>query len=318
MNPKRVVMSSLLLLLLFIITGCESKDTKESEYQMYYINKEETKIESVPYELKATSTEAMVDELIQKLNEDPDDVSLQMAKLDYVNMVSYYIEDGQVYITFDEGYYDMSKITEVLCRAAIVRTLTQVPDITYVSFYVGDNPLTDLDGNVVGIMTKDDFVENTGNEINSYTRAALTLYFTNETGDKLVATNVDVVYSSNISMEKLIIEQLIKGPSSDKVYPTIPPDTKLLSVSIKDGICYVNFDEEYLEQIYEVIESVPVYSVVNSLLELSNINKVQIAINGKTDITFREAIKFDIFFERKVDIIEGYSVAEDKEESVSE
>jgi germination protein M len=117
-------------------------------------------------------------------------------------------------------------------------------------------------------------------------------------------------------MEKLILEQLIKGPATDKVHPTIPPETKLLGVSIKDGICYVNFDEGFLNQTYELTESVPVYSVVNSLLELPNISKVQIMINGETDITYREAIHFDTLFERNVDIVEKDAIVTTGEENI--
>lgn len=316
--PNRILFIFFLILLSCGLMGCSKREEKVSEYKLFYINKEETKIVSVPYNPTGVSTDQLVDEFIQKMNEKPEDVSVKMAKPSYVNMVKYHIEQQQVYIDFDAGYYNMPKVTEVLFRTAVVRTLTQIPGISYVSFYVGDTPLTDSMGNVVGIMTKSDFIENTGDEINTYQRANLTLYFANATGDKLVQTNVDVIYSSNISMEKLIIEQLIKGPSTDKVHPTISPDTKLLSVSIKDGICYVNFDEGFLKQSFEVSESIPVYSVVNSLLELSNVNKVQISINGKTNLTFREAIRFDTFFERNLDIIEGYSIKEEREESVSE
>ena len=57
---------------------------------------------------------------------------------------------------------------------------------------------------------------------------------------------MDVRYSSNVSKEKLIVEKLIQGPSGTEAYPTINPNTNLLSVTTKDGICYVNFDSTFL------------------------------------------------------------------------
>lgn len=303
-------------ILLLILGGCGNKKEASSEYNMFYVNKDETKIVEEAYTPQATTTSEIVDEFLSKLDENPKDANFKKAKPDYFKLLNYSVEEKQVYLTFDAGYYEMSNVTEVLFRTAIVRMLTQIPDIEFVSFYINDKPLTDANGNVVGIMTADNFIENTGDEINSYARTKLTLYYANEAGDKLIETSVDVVYSSNISAEKLIIEQLIRGPLTDKVYPTIPPETKLNSISIKDGVCYVNFDDGFLNPTYELTESVPVYSVVNSLLELPSINKVQILINGETNITYREAINFNTLFDRNLDIIENDSIVTGGEEDI--
>lgn len=313
---RKIKFGIICAILVLLMGGCGKKTENSSEYFMYYVNKDETKIVEEAYTPKSTSSTDMVAEFLSKLDENPKNANYKKAKPDSVKLLNYSVEENQVYLTFDTGYYEMSNVTEILFRAAMVRMLTQIPDIKMVSIYINDQPLMDVNGNVIGIMTADNFIENTGEAINTYERTNLTLYYANETGDKLVETSVDVVYSSNISTEKLIIEQLIKGPSTDQVFPTIPPETKLISISIKDGVCYVNFDEGFLNQTYELIESVPVYSVVNSLLELPNINKVQILINGETDITYREAINFNTLFERNLDIIEDNSIVTTGKEDV--
>ena len=54
-------------------------------------------------------------------------------------------------------------------------------------------------------MTADLFIDNAGNEINAYEKTRLLLYFTNEDGERLIGVQTKpVVYSSNISMEKLV------------------------------------------------------------------------------------------------------------------
>ncbi len=163
----------------------------------------------------------------------------------------------------------------------------------------------DLDKNPVGQMNADSFVENTGDAINEETVTTLTLYFANKSGDKLVKEKVNVTGSSNISVEKLVVESLIRGPvSGDTDYPTLPPGTKILSISTKDGICYVNLNDGFLEQGYNVTEAVTIYSIVDSLTELSGISKVQILVNGETDLVYKESMRLDTIYERNLDIIE--------------
>lgn len=148
-------------------------------------------------------------------------------------------------------------------------------------------------------MNADSFVENTGDAINEETVTTLTLYFANKSGDKLVKEKVNVTGSSNISVEKLVVESLIRGPvSGDTDYPTLPPGTKILSISTKDGICYVNLNDGFLEQGYNVTEAVTIYSIVDSLTELSGISKVQILVNGETDLVYKESMRLDTIYER--------------------
>ena len=55
---------------------------------------------------------------------------------------------------------------------------------------------------------------------------------------------------------------------------------------------------------YDVLEAIPVYSIVNSLTEIAGVSKVQILINGETNLTYRESIRFDTIFERNLDMME--------------
>lgn len=162
----------------------------------------------------------------------------------------------------------------------------------------------DDNGISVGMMTADTFIENAGNEINAYEKVNLRLYFANEEGNLMVEENQrNVVYNSNISMEKLVVEKLIEGPKSAGAYPTINPAAKIVSVTVKDGICYVNLDSAFQSQPYNVTSEVTIYSITNSLVELPNVNKVQIAVDGETNISYRENVSLNTVFERNLDLL---------------
>ena len=129
------------------------------------------------------------------------------------------------------------------------------------------------------------------------------MYFANDKGDKLVKENFSVAYSRNVSIERAVVEQLIKGPDITTNGMTLPVNLKLLNISVKDGICYVNLDSSFLTEIVNVSSTIPIYSIVDSLCELSNIDKVQFLINGDSKKVYRESISLDAPFEMNVDII---------------
>lgn len=303
---KRILVFSAMVFLL-LLGGCQKEEPvdKSRLINLYVVNKEETKIYPIEYEASATETNARIEELLLKLSTTPAKLEYKAPLAGTFKLLSYSVEEGQLILNFDSHYKEQSVTTEILTRAAIVRTMTQVKGVNYVTFQVKGEPLTDNTGNLIGTMSGDYFIDNEGSVINSYERVSLHLYFANEKGDKLVQTNQKLM-NTNISMERLVVEQLIKGPSEyvkGKAFPTINPDTKILSVTVKDGVCYVNLDEAFSNQPYSVTSEVTLYSITNSLVELSNINKVQFSINGDTNVTYRENISLSAPLERNLDLV---------------
>lgn len=295
----------LLLAVPLLMAGCrKQQQVDESGYQIWYINQDETCLKYENKELQSKNEEGLLREMMEVMRETPTDDELKPVIPEDVTLLDFDFEHNQLYLDFSPEYKKMPKVYEVLCRAAIVRTMGQIDGVEYVDFQVNGEPLTDLEGKEIGLMNEDQFIENAGEEINAYKTADLTLYFANKAGDKLVGQRVAMEYNSNISLEKLIVEQLIAGPPFEGAYPTIPSETKLLNISIKDNICYVNLDEGFLGTGYNVIESIPVYSIVNSLIENTDAQKVQISINGETNRMFRESINFDTIFEKNEGLIE--------------
>ena len=249
----------------------------------------------------------MIVEVLTLLCSVPENKELKATLSGGINIINYSLDGGQVTVSLGEKYKELSKTTEVLTRAAVVRSLTQIPDVGYVMITIAGEPLMDMAGNPLGIMTADMFVDNEGEQMNSYEKVTIRLYFANETGDGLIPINRELVHNidvSNISMEKLVVEQLIAGPANDESYPTINPDTKLLGVTVKDGICYVNLDSAFLTPVNQVTSDVTIYSITNSLVELSNINKVQISIDGKKNVKFRDKYNLTTIFERNLQLLQ--------------
>lgn len=301
---QMLCMCVLLAVLLCSACGNEKQLDDGKVYQIYYVNKQETTTLTREYVSQTEDAQKLLGELLAQLGKIPDKLEYEAPLSSGFGLLGYALDNGQLTLNFDEQYKEMDTTKEVLMRAAIVRTVTQISEISYVSFTVQGEMLLDSTGTAIGTMSKDTFIDNAGNEINAYEKVTLRLYFANEDGTGLVEENRrNVVYSSNISLDKLVVEKLVEGPASEGVYPTVNPATKIVSVTTKDGICYVNLNEDFLNQPYNVSAEVTVYSITNSLVELSNVNKVQITVNGETDVSYREKITLNNVFERNLDML---------------
>ncbi len=302
----------LLLLLMALAAGCGRKQEQapeeepEGTYKIYYLNSSMTRLAPQRYYTKTREPGELIPELMDRFLNVPNDVDSQVALSDKVGYLGYRQEDQVLFLYFDAGYgskVNMNATREILCRAALAKTMTQIEGIDYISIYVADQPLLDSGGNPVGVLSDSDFIEGIS-DINSYEKSQLNLFFTDETGQHLVGETREVVHSINTSLERLIVEELLKGPQAAGHYRTLPEGTKLLNVSLNENICYINFDSAFLNNTLDVNEYIPIYSIVNSLSEISTVSKVQITINGSQDVMFRDVVSLNAQFERNLEILE--------------
>ena len=109
------------------------------------------------------------------------------------------------------------------------------------------------------------------------------LYFSDLKGEFLVGEQISVPPEYLENVPEYVVRQLIEGPDSETLRPTIPEGTRLLNVSAADGICMVNFSEEFWDNRPQTAleERMTVFSVVNSLAALEEVNEVDIRVQGQ-------------------------------------
>ena len=290
-----------------LLVSCGHKDAEDGNiYKVFYPDTGYTSIISEERRIVSGNSAAMVDTLMDALQENSTDGKGTAPITEDIIPEGYTFEDGRIEINFPAAYDEMDRTEEILVRASIVETLTQLEDVRTVDFLVDGEELLDGGGDPVGDMTADSFINNTGVELNSYARTNVTLYFTDIDGTGLKRYDEEVVYNTNMSMEKLAVETLIGGPlgvNEQNAFPTLSPDAKLLSVTIKDRIAYANFDSSVKEEPYNVQEEVALYSIVDTLTALPGIDQVQISIEGSTEGVFMDHMKLDELYERNDELI---------------
>lgn len=113
------------------------------------------------------------------------------------------------------------------------------------------------------------------------TKHRVTLYFGDNQAMYLIPEEREVTKGDE-TLEAVIIRELIKGPRKAGSTRTIPEGTRLLSVSVVNGVAYVNFSREFQTKHWggSAGERMTIFSVVNSLCKLPGIQKVQFLLEG--------------------------------------
>lgn len=125
----------------------------------------------------------------------------------------------------------------------------------------------------------------------------VSLYFYNNETKELISEGrlIDAKDLLENPYQKLM-ELLIKGPENQSLSKTIPDGTKINKVELKGDILYVDLSNEFIENHPggEEQECASVYSIVDTMTNLTEVNAVKILIDGKENMAFKDnLIKFD-------------------------
>ncbi|HZJ57577.1 MAG TPA: GerMN domain-containing protein, partial [Clostridia bacterium] len=128
---------------------------------------------------------------------------------------------------------------------------------------------------------------------------AITLYFKHRFSDYLVP-EIRMAVRDKQSLEQLLVEELLKGPSQHDRTPIMPLGVEVLDVTRKGETVFVNLSKEFTEDINlsEIPgkEEIPeekrpivkaemkrlgIYSIVDSLTELEGVNQVKFLVENR-------------------------------------
>lgn len=107
------------------------------------------------------------------------------------------------------------------------------------------------------------------------------LYFADDQAMYLVPEIRQIQYEDNLP--QALLEEIVKGPKTQGLNPTLPKTTRILGVRVENGIAFVDLSSDF-ERDYPggtTGEGMALGSIVQSLTETEGIYAVQILIEGK-------------------------------------
>ena len=283
----------------------ESMNLDESKCSIYYIKRDETLLVPKEYIYVSGVLSERLGEVINKISTESGDISLISPIDDDMEIKEYYLDDAQAVINFSSKYSELEQKDEILIRSAIVKSLTSIDGIETVSFLVEGKPFLLQSGKAAGAMRAEDYIVGDDFDENGYNEIDVNLYFADRMGNTLIKYSTRMDYNQEESIEKQVLQKLIMGPLEDNIYPVINPEIVINSVNVKDGICTVDFSEQFFNEPYNVSTDVAIYSVVNTLTELNNITGVYFTINGSSSELFQNKYALTECFEYKGDLVQN-------------
>lgn len=281
-----IFLFAFLLISMPFLSSCGKKNSAEERYLLYYPDYSgEALLSKDIYFSKDLETKELIDDLVKAITEN--DENDGMALPDEVDIISATLnkKTHDLAMDFSAGYTSLSGYKETILRASIVKTMLQVNGVKSVTFYVRGQALTDSTGYVIGAMTSDTFVEDFGKDQTALIAKNVKLYYAALDGKSLVAVSRTLHYGSSTGLEQTVVTTLSKTPYEEDLRAVYSDASKILNVSVSDGICFLDIDSSFFTDMEDVSLDVALYSLVNSLTSLDGISKVSITVysNGAPD-----------------------------------
>lgn len=237
------------------------------------------------------STESMIDAVMNAIITEPEDTTKVVPVAPGMEYQRYSFDGaGTVTVIFNIDSSRTDAYTLNLSKKAFTLSLCRIEGVNSVTFEMHN------------IVTGDETISHGCNE-NSFANVDdanleaeydVMVYYGTMDGDGLVGRQITVDMSDAISVEKQIIEAL-KTSSGDDTEATLPSDTYIVSLSVNDGVCYIEFSREFLSNAVAKTDAA-MYSVINSLTSLSYIDNVNITVEGVTDNEISEKVQLAVTY----------------------
>lgn len=283
------VISIIVVISIIFMLGSNIKNNalNTNNLKIYYVDKlfnvlnyEETSLGEVSEIIETT---------FLKMKEIPKTSGLSPAIPQDIDLINYNLYDNILTLNITENYYSLSNIEKIFLKSSLVLTYTNnsifnlnILNIKEVNILVNDYEILSSFGEVTGTMSTENVLINPVISAEKLAIIQAILYFSDDSLNYLIPENKLLQIKQSQTLEYQIVEKIISGPTASKYVRTVPANTKIKNIKTEDGICYVDLSSEFLaKNTISVSEEIAIYSIVNSLTELEEINRVQFLIDGK-------------------------------------
>jgi spore germination protein GerM len=196
-----------------------------------------------------------------------------------VTVEDWSLENGLLTLTLSPALLNSDSMEQTITAFCAALTLCQVEGVEAVTVTAGGQTLFS------GLAAADALLKDTDND--PYVRQ-LRLYFADSEGRYLVSEYHSLTLDEDTSPERYVVEELLRGPNNGELQGVLPQGTTLLSCTTADGVCTVDLSQEFYDNRPDTAlgERLAIYSLVDSLTALSDVDSVVILVEGQSLDTY--------------------------------
>lgn len=200
-------------------------------------------------------------------------------------LLDWSLENGVLQLELNDAFTQLTGIELTVACGCIARTFLELPDITAVRIFV-EGAL--LNGESAVTLTKaslqlaDDGIDKL--------RTDLTLYYTDDDRRYLIGQNLSINLAGQSDIVAYLVEQLQTAPTGLGLVSPLPKNTKLLGSTIENGVCTLDFSSEFETNAFSdsYAQRTTLLSLVNTLTQLENIDRVEFQLDGTLLARYRQ------------------------------
>lgn len=131
-----------------------------------------------------------------------------------------------------------------------------------------------------------DVIDTSGQPVSNSELRDTILYYKDE-NELLIPVMRKIPWTEGRGIAKEALKTMVDTSSNREdmvkigLYPVIPANTEIRGMTIRDGLCKVDFSQHFISGVSKEAEETLVRSVIYTLTEFPTVNEVQILIEGK-------------------------------------
>lgn len=285
---KRILSLLLIISLLLPLAGCATGRIHTPGN--FYYRRTETEYDGTdgiisPEQRELKDIQDDIGAILQEYLSGPASNDLESPFPRDTELVQWQMIQTSLHINLNTAFAELSGIDLTIACACIARTMLELTDATTIRI-CADGAL--LNGSTYMIMTNENM--HLSDDSIDKLRTDLTLYYTDAKRRYLIGHNVRVNLAAQDDVVSYLVEQLMIPPSGLGLISALPSGTKLLGSSVDDGVCTLDFSMDFEHNAFPQshAQRVTLLSLVNTLTQLEDIDRVEFHLEGNLMARYRQ------------------------------